>query len=1484
MEQLLRQHGANGGSASGEHHSNNHGRPGGNPLRNPQFVHDNRMGGEEPRNNSKGMEPRFHLPRTEFPSFDGSNPVGWRSKCENYFTIFQVPDNLKSQMASLHFNGEAQEWYDCFQEDCPDLPWPLLVEEVLDRFVSHSDSNPVGDFKRVHQIDKVADYIRNFERAKSRLISETKIRNTNFFVQGFVEGLKEEIRYAVEVHDPVTLNQAFNYARKAELNLEGIDKRNRVLSKFSIAPPIKFSKDNDPSARKWIPPQLSTAITNPSNLQEMSREQMKALKLCYYCKEKYTPGHKCKSKTLLALHAQDSIIGSVVSSELADDAPPYIEWITDTGTEDELQGDQAVITMCNDPEPQQFHTLRFKGIFNLIPICILIDTGSTHSFINPALVNTDKWPITTTPPLHVRIANGAAMATCTMCDPLTFSMQNHELSGAVRLLNIQGYDLILGMDWLSKHGPMTIDWHAGQVKLFQKGQQLVFTVHQEATEVKMCQEVLCPIAEEKKGHLLMIAHICTVTETLPQLPPVHDLLQPVLQKFEQVFQEPKCLPPTRAIDHQIPLIDGAKAVSIRPYRFSYFQKREIDKLIEELMANSFIRSSTSPYSSPVLLVRKKDNSWRLCIDYRQLNDSTVKNKYPIPIIDDLLDELKGAKYFSKVDLRSGYHQIRMAEGDIYKTTFRTHNGHFEFVVMPFGLTNAPATFQTLMNNLFKPFIRKFILVFFDDILIYSDSMEDHVQHVQTALQILADNQLFAKQAKCEFDLTQIEYLGHIISSSGVATDPKKIQSMVDWPIPRNIKVLRGFLGLTGYYRKFVRNYGVIAKPLTDLTKKNAFCWNNQAQLAFEELKTAMSSAPVLALPDYTKQFTIETDASALGMGAVLMQGHKPIAYLSKSLGLKNQGLSTYEKEFLALLTAVKKWRHYLVHSPFVIRTDQISLKHLLEQRVSTTLQHKGLCKLLGLDYSIEYKKGKENRVADALSRVEGQNWYISGNSAASWAVSEIIPQWIHDLLSSYINDPWIAQLKQHLETTPVDQSSDLSIHQGVIRFKGRICVGSQDGWRDKLIQALHDSAIGGHSGINATYHKVRQLFYWPHLKQSIHDFVSSCHNCQLSKGEKVLPPGLLNPLPIPSEAWHSVGLDFITGLPKSRGKDVILVVIDRLTKYDHFLPLAHPFTAAQVAQAFLDNIYKLHGIPHDLVSDRDPIFTSNFWKELMGRIGIQLNMSTAYHPQTDGQTERLNQCLEQYLRCMIFDQQKTWCRWLPLAEYWYNTSFQQSLDTTPFQALYGYTPTLLPMGDVVRSTNPAVNNLLKDRQRALVHIKNNLIKAQNRMKKYADLKRSERSFQVGDWVYLCVKPYRQVSLGTTGNQKLNARYCGPFEVLDCIGKVAYKLNLPAESQIHPVIHVSQLKKHIGRQHTPSPFLPWLGADGCLRVGPEKILDRRLVKRGNEGIFQVRIKWSHLSEDDSTWEDYDKMKLHYPSFILEVQKDFMEGGMSQTECD
>lgn len=508
---------------------------------------------------------------------------------------------------------------------------------------------------------------------------------------------------------------------------------------------------------------------------------------------------------------------------------------------------------------------------------------------------------------------------------------------------------------------------------------------------------------------------------------------------------------------------------------------------------------------------------------------------------------------------------------------------------------------------------------------------------------------------------------------GVATDPEKTSAMEKWPVPTNVSELRGFLGLTGYYRKFVPRYSWITKSLTQLLTKKGFYWNEQAQQAFDTLKQAMVNTPVLALPDFQVPFVVETDACATGIGAVLMQQGHPIAYLSKALGVQNSKLSIYEKEFLAVIMAIDHWRTYLQRGPFIIFTDHKSLCALGDQQLGTELQRKAMSKLVGLQFEFRYKRGVDNSAADSLSRV--------GHLLNCQALTLCQPDWLIEVLHTYDMDSTAQNLLRHLAILSPDNKG-YALDNGLIKYKGRLYIGASLALQTKLIDALHNSPVGGHSGMQATYQRLRKLYYWPGMKTAVDNFVRQCQICQQAKPIHTKPAGLLQPLPIPERLWEDLTMDFIESLPRSEGYDTILVVVDRFTKYAHFIPLRHPFTASSVAKVFLDSIIKLHGVPLSIVTDRDKIFTSAMWRDIFTALGSKLSYITAYHPQTDGQSERVNQCVEQYLRCAVYDKPGKWRSWLPMAEFWYNSSYHTSAGCSPFQALYGRVPNFGAMPNV----------------------------------------------------------------------------------------------------------------------------------------------------------------------------------------------------------
>ncbi|XP_019151052.1 PREDICTED: uncharacterized protein LOC109147849 [Ipomoea nil] len=520
-------------------------------------------------------------------------------------------------------------------------------------------------------------------------------------------------------------------------------------------------------------------------------------------------GHKCKGNTF-----------HVVEEGEFQDASDGI-------STEELEGietkEQVEISLCAVLGGEGLNTIKLMGVVQRQPMVILVDSGSTHSFLDPKILTQLRREPEKAQILRVTVANGEQISCDAICRRLRWQIQGETFEKDFRLLRLGGCDMVLGMDWIDRYAPIQLHTRPPGISFIKEGQQVTLRGLtkkagrlQEVSkkELKKWQQygiqgflVQCEGVRQERGNNECSVYCKVVVQT------EYKELTELLQQFQDLFEEPKDLPPRRLYDHSIPLLPGAQPVNIKPYRYSFDQKNVIEEMVEEMLKSGVIAESVSPFASHVLLVPKKDNTWRFCIDYRALNNITVKNKFPIPVVEDLFSELAGSRYFTKLDLRAGYHQVRMREGEEYKTAFKTHQGLYEFRVMPFGLTNAPATFQALMNYVFKPLLRRFVLVFFDDILIYSHELSMHWEHLKAVLELMKEHKLLAKLSKCAFAMREVEYLGHIISELGLHTDPSKLQAVAEWPKPTTIKSLRGFLGLTGYYRRFIKSYGMISMPM-----------------------------------------------------------------------------------------------------------------------------------------------------------------------------------------------------------------------------------------------------------------------------------------------------------------------------------------------------------------------------------------------------------------------------------------------------------------------------------------------------------------------------------------------------------------------------------------------------------------------------------------------------------------------------------------------
>ena len=921
-------------------------------------------------------------------------------------------------------------------------------------------------------------------------------------------------------------------------------------------------------------------------------------------------------------------------------------------------------------------------------------------------------------------APGSNLRAVSFCPQISLIIGGHLFSTNLILVNSDGLDVILGMDWLVKH-QACIECAPRTVTLITPG----------GTQIRVSPQLSVP-------HLFAITSV-----------PEDDIRRvPVVCDFADVFpDELPGMPPDRAVEFYIDLVPGTSPIAKAPYRMNPLEYVELKKQLKELEDKGYIRPSSSPWGCPAMFVAKKDKSQRLVVDYRPLNEVTIKNKYPLPRIDDLFDQLNRAKVFSKIDLRLGYHQIKIRKEDIPKTAFRTRYGSYEYTVMSFGLTNAPSTFMQLMNSIFMEYLDKFIVVFIDDILIFSETHEEHGHHIQLVLQKLREHQLYAKFSKCEFWKNSVEFLGHVLSDKGVSVDPSKIVTVQEWESPKSVFQIRSFLGLAGYYRRFIEGFSKIAKPMTELLKKDTkYIWTDQCEAGFQELKTRLTTAPILVLPDTRNGFQVYCDASRHGLGCVLMQEGKVVAYASRQLKPHELNYATHDLELCAVIHALKIWRHYLIGNRIEVFSDHKSLKYLFTQNDLNLRQRRWLELVKDYDLEVQYTPGKGNVVADALSRKSCLRQMTAQPRELTEAFErlnlhevpqgflanlEVRPSLNDQIKAAQSHSKGISKIKENVAAGTADCFTIDAA--GIVWFGNRLVVPNKPKLKELILKEAHESIYSIHPGSTKMYQDLRKLFWWTRMKREIAKFVSECDTCRRVKAEHQRPAGMLQPLPIPEWKWDVINIDFVTGLPRSpKGNDAIWVLIDRFSKVAHFLPVKTKLNVKQMAELYLSRIVSLHGIPKTIYSDRGSVFTSHFWLSFQEALGTHLSFTTAYHPQSSGQVERVNQILEDMLRACVIAFGFNWEKCLPLAEFSYNNSFQASIGMAPFELLYGR-PCRTPLNwSETGERNLFGPDLIKEAEEQVRTVREKLKAAQSRQKHYADRRRRALEFEIGDHVYL----------------------------------------------------------------------------------------------------------------------------------------------------
>ena len=1178
-----------------------------------------------------------------------------------------------------------------------------------------------------------------------------------------------------------------------------------------------------------------------------------------------------------------------------------------------------ILVKCVAPDDHQRFT-----------VTALLDTGAGGSYVDISLVEKhDLQLIPVDMPLIVHNADGSQNkhGTITHCVNLLVQIGEHRERLVFNVTRLGKKSMIIGITWFKEHNP-EVDWTSGSInfsrcpsscgarrefiRLLQpRAEQGAIPLTPEIAQgsVPLTPETETDEEDDFTTHLdlppppsfafeldkedyqedsINLVGISTrlaieATQSQKHLT-LDDIRKGPYAEYEDVFSEEGFneLPPHRKWDHAIDLIPNYEEFNTRVYPLRQDQEQHLNKFIDDNLATGRIRISKSPVSSGLFFVAKKDGGWRPVQDYRELNKNTVKNSYPLPLISDLVDKLRHAAYFTKIDIRSGFNNIRIRKGDEWKGAFKCARGLFEPTVMFFGMCNSPATFQTMMDEILKECIDAgCVVVYVDDIMIFHADLHILRQMTKKVLDLLRKFGLYAKPEKCTFEATTVEFLGLVISKGQIRMDPVKVQGVIDWPAPKTLRQLRSFIGFLNFYRRFVKDFAKIAKPLNDLTKKDVkWSWSIDCQQAFDSLKEIITSAPVLSFPDHNKPKMIETDASKFAYGAILSQLEgdvwKPLAYMSRTMQPTETRYDVHDKELLAIVKALNEWQQYLPNlagAPTLVISDHQNLQYFTTARQVKPRQLRWKEFLSGFNIKILYRPGKSSTKPDALSRrydhdivEDPKEEVILEPTLFANTISEA---YFPDVLQAVIASMEVTEEPSLPKEIWHEQMKDPLI-RGFLMIKESDTKVIPPGWdwngeywtkdgrmyvpakvRHKVLRAHHDAKTAGHPGQLRTLELVSRDYWWPQMSTYVKTYVSTCDSCNRNKTFPGKPVGFLKPTEVPTRPWQHISSDLITQLPQSNGFDAILVIVCLLSKMLRLIPTTSDLSSYGMAKLFLEHVWRVFGFPEKVISDRGPQYASNFMRDLANMLGIKLGLSTAYHPQTDGQTERANQEVEQYLRHFVNEYQSDWADLLVTAEFSINNRVNASTKASPFQLVYGFSPRvgLEPRKgskiEKVEEFSSRMQDTWKDTQAALRLAKEDMARFYNQRRKPTP------DFSVGDKVWLDAS-----NISTTRpTKKLDVKRLGPYPIVEKIGTHNYRLRLPKGLFVHPTFHVSRLRLYqedpIPERHQKPP--PPVKTKEGPAYEIEKLLKVRLRKRGPRTTREFLVDWKGYGKEERSWE-------------------------------
>ena len=903
--------------------------------------------------------------------------------------------------------------------------------------------------------------------------------------------------------------------------------------------------------------------------------------------------------------------------------------------------------------------------------------------------------------------------------------------------------------------------------------------------------------------------------------------------------------------------------------------------------------------APVFFVAKKDSKKRLIQDYRYLNSHTVVDSYPLPDIKTLLDDLASSSYFAKFDVRWGFTNIQIKSGDEWKAVFITPRGVFEPLVMFFGQTNAPPTFQRYMNETFSQMVgERKVVIFMDDVIIHGKTREELIANVGKFLQQCKSENLRLKINKLMFETREVDFLGYKVRHGEYSPCPIKTVAIRDWPVPTNLKELRSFIGFCNFYRMFIASFSQIAHPLHLLTKKDQeYVWGDSQQQAFQELKTQLTSSPVLRLPDLSKPFIVQTDASKLGTGAILLQQDAtgvphPCAYLSQALVGAEQNYQVYDLELLVVIRALKAWRPYLI-SPVaatVVYTDHQNITYFRQPQDLTARQMRWHSILQEYPVRFVHIAGKKNGALDLLSRMAH---FIPSVTPQLTLIPDSLVDCEKGGVKNLKPGSFSVKVMKIMKKTPTSSTMDsqrpteetlktaVPMGKGVLTLSNELAAKAHDycvqrkerkeleeekvaknkkriyipaELRKEALREYHNARPTGHPGVGAMMKKVVKHLWWPSIHHDVRQYVHGCQTCQASKVNTHPTTPLITPHDVTANPFpfKQVSVDLVTNLPPARGFDSILTIVDQgLTKGVYFLPTNKTASSAEIATLYHNAVYPNYGILDAVISDRGPQFVSTFTRDLYSKSGIEMKATTAYHPQSNGEAERVNQEIGTYLHMYCAEKPDDWSLFLADAQFAHNSRIHSTHGQTPFYLLHGYEPTAYP-SDIA---NPL--GLADDRLEQLAANRDKAVIAHKRAQEAMIARKpglAYKKFEVGDKVWLDA---RNLRLKTT--RKLMPRRLGPFEIIEEITPVVYKLWLPSAWRIHDVFHASLLTPQVITPEyrvPPEPPLPEL-VDGESEFEVENILRHKFV--GCKKEIRYLVQWRRYSRAESTWEPEEHLR-------------------------